>query len=87
MATLNIAKSRRRPSTWSLVRIDQTFFVRSGGFDPIILLLFQGTRGVPSALRLSSVSMLISSVTEADQHARMVEAGDQRQVPEHSGLI
>jgi hypothetical protein len=42
MARLNIAKSRVRPSTWSLVRIDQTCFGRSGGFAPISLPLFQG---------------------------------------------
>ena len=44
IATLNIAKSRSRPSTWSLVRIDQTFFVWSGGFDPIILSVPRGSR-------------------------------------------
>jgi hypothetical protein len=32
----------QRPSTWSLVRIDQTCFGRSGGFAPISLPLFQG---------------------------------------------
>jgi len=31
MARLNSARSRIRPSTWSLVRIDQTCFRRSGG--------------------------------------------------------
>jgi hypothetical protein len=68
MAKLNIAKSRRRPPTWRLVRIDQTFLVRSGGFDPINLPLFQGTRGLLFTWTLGSVSMLISSVREADQH-------------------
>jgi hypothetical protein len=37
-------KSRVRPSIWSLVRIDHTCFGRSGGFDPISLLLFHGVR-------------------------------------------
>ncbi|SPP91820.1 protein of unknown function [Bradyrhizobium vignae] len=34
MATLKSARSRVRPSTWSLVRIDQTRLGRSGGFAP-----------------------------------------------------
>jgi hypothetical protein len=68
MAKLNIAKSRSRPSTWRLVRIDETFLGRSGGFDPINLPLFQGTRDLLFAWASGSVSMLISSVREADQH-------------------
>jgi hypothetical protein len=44
MARLNIAKSRVRPATSSLVRIDQTCFGWSGGFAPISLPLFQGVR-------------------------------------------
>src|SRR5499427_6695424 len=44
IARLNIARSRARPSTWSFVRIDQTCFGRSGGFAPVSLPLFQGTR-------------------------------------------
>jgi hypothetical protein len=36
--------SRTRPSIWSFVRIDQTCLGRSGGFAPVSLLLFQGTR-------------------------------------------
>jgi hypothetical protein len=43
MATLNIAKSRVRPSICNLVRIDQTCFGRRGGFAPINLPLFQAT--------------------------------------------
>ena len=35
MAKLNRAKSRVRRSIWSLVRIAQTCFCRSGGFAPI----------------------------------------------------
>ena len=42
MARLNSARSRLRPSTWSLVRIDQTCLGRSGGLAPIIFPLFQG---------------------------------------------
>src|SRR5260370_14419998 len=41
IARLNIARSRTRPSIWSLVRIDQTCLARSGGFDPVSLPLFQ----------------------------------------------
>jgi hypothetical protein len=44
MAKLNIAKSRLRSATWSLVRIDQTCFGRSGGLAPISLPLFQAPR-------------------------------------------
>ena len=44
IARLNMARSRLRPSIWSLVRIDQTCFGRSGGFAPVSLPLFQGTR-------------------------------------------
>jgi hypothetical protein len=41
IARLNMAKSRLRSAIWSLVRIDQTCFGRSGGFAPISLPLFQ----------------------------------------------
>jgi hypothetical protein len=41
---LNIAKSRVRPSICNRVRIDQTCFGRSGGFWPMSLPLFQGSR-------------------------------------------
>src|ERR1700704_136330 len=44
IARLNMARSRARPSIWSFVRIDQTCLGRSGGFDPVSLPLFQGTR-------------------------------------------
>src|SRR5262249_25171895 len=50
IARLNIAKSRMRPSIWSLVRTDQTCLGRSGGFGPISLPLFQGARRSVSAL-------------------------------------
>jgi hypothetical protein len=42
MARLNIAKSRARPSTCSLVRINQTCLGRRGGFAPVSFPLFQG---------------------------------------------
>jgi hypothetical protein len=42
--TMVIARSRVRPSICNLVRIDQTCFGRSGGFAPVNLPLFQGTR-------------------------------------------
>jgi hypothetical protein len=62
IARLNIAKSRVRPSTCSLVRIDQTCFGRSGGFAPISLPLFQGVRfdTDATALSLSCMIMLLS---------------------------
>ncbi len=44
MARLNIARSRLRSAIWSLVRIDQTCFGRSGGLAPVTLPLFQGMR-------------------------------------------
>ena len=44
MARLNIARSRVRPSICSLLRIDQTFLGRSGGFAPVSLPLFHGSR-------------------------------------------
>jgi hypothetical protein len=43
-ARLNIARSRVRCSIWSLVRIAQTYFCRSGGLAPISFPLFQGIR-------------------------------------------
>src|SRR4029077_15485394 len=44
MARLNKARSRVRWSIWSLVRIAQTCFCRSGGLAPISFPLFQGVR-------------------------------------------
>ena len=44
IAKLNMARSRARPSIWSFVRIDQTCLGRSGGFAPVSLPLFHGTR-------------------------------------------
>src|SRR5438552_10239888 len=44
IARLNRARSRTRPSIWSFVRIDQTCLGRSGGFAPVSLPLFHGTR-------------------------------------------
>ena len=41
---IDIAKSRVRPSICNRVRIDQTCFGRNGGFWPLILPLFQGSR-------------------------------------------
>lgn len=43
IARLNIAKSRILPSNCSLVRIDHTCLVCSGGLAPISLTLFHGT--------------------------------------------
>src|ERR1700759_1334391 len=72
MARLNIAKSRTRRSTWSLVHIDHTFLVRSGGFEPITFPLFHGLRCEPSRPSVVGVCMVVSSVAEADQHAPFV---------------
>lgn len=55
IARLNIARSLRRPSTCSLVRIDQTFLIRNGGFEPIIFPLFQGTVLYSSFFRIAGV--------------------------------
>src|SRR5665811_1885705 len=44
MARLNSARSRVRCSIWSLVRIAQTCFCRSGGLAPVSFPLFQGIR-------------------------------------------
>src|SRR5664279_5670586 len=44
MAKLNNARSRVRLSIWSLVRIAQTCFCRSGGLAPVSFPLFQGIR-------------------------------------------
>jgi hypothetical protein len=62
MARLNIAKSRVRLSTWSLVRMDQTCFGRSGGFAPVSLPLFQGRRldVVGTAFSVSCMVILLS---------------------------
>lgn len=47
------------PSIWSFVRIDGTCFGRSGGFGPISLLLFQGTRVREFVLMLASSCIVI----------------------------
>jgi hypothetical protein len=43
MARLNIARSRRRPSSWRRTRMVQTSFGFNGRFRPISLPFFQGT--------------------------------------------
>jgi len=62
MARLNITKSRVRPSTCSLVRIDQTCFGRSGGFAPVSLPLFQDRRldVIGTAFSVSCMVILLS---------------------------
>src|SRR5450755_1751101 len=61
IAKLNIAKSRLRSAIWSLVRIDQTCFGRSGGLAPISLPLFQGARlaAVGAGISLSCMVILL----------------------------
>src|SRR5450631_4378771 len=69
IARLNIAKSRFRSAIWSLVRIDQTCFGRSGGLAPISLPLFHGTRlGAATGAEVSLSCMVILLVSENDQH-------------------
>src|SRR5476651_1800304 len=60
-ARLNRARSRTRPSICSLVRIAQTCFGRSGGFAPVSLPLFQGTRlgDIEAAITSSCISILL----------------------------
>jgi hypothetical protein len=57
MARLNMARSRVRSAICSLVRIGQTCFGRRGGFTPINLPLFQGSR--LAAGRIASVRSLL----------------------------
>src|SRR6266852_2192519 len=68
IARLNIARSRLRFATWSLVRIDQTCFGRSGGLAPISLPLFQPPRLGAVATGASLSCMVILLVFENDQH-------------------
>src|SRR3984893_17212553 len=63
IARLNMARSRMRPSIWSLVRIDQTCFGRSGGFAPVGLPLFHGTRLWDSGAHSTDPAWSYSSVT------------------------
>src|ERR1700731_1890946 len=70
MATLNMAKSRVRPSSCNLVRTDQTCFGRSGGLAPINLPLFQAMRWGGTG---ESLAWSCSSVTEGDHDGPGVE--------------
>src|ERR1022692_3098813 len=69
MARLNNARSRVRCSIWSLVRIAQTCFCRSGGLAPVSFPLFQGAAGGPVARNWHHLAWLHSSVTEEGQLA------------------
>src|ERR1700690_4336240 len=68
IARLNIARSRLRSAIWSLVRIVQTCFGRSGGLAPTSLPLFQGARLGAGATDVSMSCMVILLVGENDQH-------------------
>jgi hypothetical protein len=59
IASLNIAKSRVRPSICNRVRIDQTCFGRNGGFWPMSLPLLQGSRRGVADVVCACVSMAI----------------------------
>src|SRR4029078_4286491 len=58
MARLNIARSRLLRSFWSMVRIAQTCFCRSGGVAPIYLPLFQGGLLAVGMARVASSCMV-----------------------------
>src|SRR3954453_8454479 len=74
IAKLNMAKSRARPSIWSFVRIDQTCLGRSGGFAPVSLPLFHGTRlGAAVGLTGSCLAILLGSVTEGEKHVSRIK--------------
>src|SRR5580704_13249139 len=85
IARLNIARSRTRPSIWSFVRIDQTCFGLSGGFAPVSLPLFQGTRLWGVGVAITSSCMSYSSVTETEEHERPVKASESGQLSDHGG--
>src|SRR5271169_2652079 len=68
MARLNSARSRLRSAIWSLVRIDQTCFGRSGGLAPVNLPLFQGVRLDVAGDDFSLSCIIILLVCENDQH-------------------
>jgi hypothetical protein len=63
MARLNIANSRALEDICSLVRIAHISRSFNGGFWPVSLPLFHGTRRAPEEV---SVSMTISSSTKGD---------------------
>jgi len=65
IARLNIAKSRVRPSMCNRVRMEQTCFGRNGGFWPMSLPLFQGSRRDAEGVLCTWVSMVILLVGEA----------------------
>ena len=54
------ARSRLRWSIWSLVRIAQTCFCRSGGLAPISFPLFQGVRPGAGSKKLALSIVLFS---------------------------
>src|SRR2546423_5574002 len=67
IARSNIARSRLRPSIWSLVLIDQTCLGRNGGFAPVSFPLFQGTRLGWVAFARSCMAILLGLVTEDEK--------------------
>src|SRR5258708_31318663 len=77
IARLNIARSRLRSATWSLVRIDQTCFGRSGGLAPTSLPLFQGRLDAITAW-VSLSCMVILLVSENDQHGLSASVPDRQ---------
>src|SRR6266508_2304541 len=85
MAKLNIARSRVRPSSWSLVRMHQTSFGRSGCFAPISLPLFQGLRLDTVGAEFSWSCMVISSIDEGDQDA--AAGGESAEIALGSGRL
>src|SRR5260370_11204755 len=69
MATLNKARSRSRPSTWSFVRMDQTCLGRRGGFAPTIFPLFHGTCFEAFSMVLRA-SVMVTSLADEVRHSQ-----------------
>src|ERR1700730_14085269 len=78
IARLNIARSRLRSATWSLVRSDQTCFGRSGGFVASNLPSLQGGRLDAFAAWVSLSCMVILLVSENDQHGLNASVPDRQ---------
>src|SRR5437870_521774 len=81
---LNIANSRIRPSTCSLVRIDQTCFGRSGGLAPTNLPLFQAPRRAELS-KTSSWSCMVVLLGLRDDHDDRHNILKVRQLSDRSG--
>ena len=72
IARLNSARSRACRSFWSIVRIAQTCFGLSGGFEPVNLPLFQGIRLAAGEVEFSISCMVHSSVDKETSMLRRI---------------